>query len=203
MLTRTGSVKVLDFGLAKIETAETATKLTGAGTRWARPPTCRPNRRPVEVVDARSDLWSLGVVTYEMLAGRRRSRARTRWRHPRRADDHACASQDVAARRRPGAGRDREPDDGARSRSAHDHGGRGARSRLGLHARLSSGALRPVARPRTSRRVRLAAGGRRARRRRQWRRVVGAAQREGPLGAAGGAAGDHQAGRRGQVRRGV
>ena len=32
MLTGTGSVKVLDFGLAKVETAETITKLTGEGS---------------------------------------------------------------------------------------------------------------------------------------------------------------------------
>ena len=47
MLTTTGQLKVLDFGLAKIESGETATQLTRAGIRWARPPTCRPNR-PVE-----------------------------------------------------------------------------------------------------------------------------------------------------------
>ena len=71
------------------------------------------------------------------------------------------------------------------------------------HARLSSGitacrcAAADVA-PHAGR-----GRGRRARRRREWRRLVGAAQREGPLGAAGGAAGDHQARRRGQVRRGL
>ena len=48
MLTGTGSVKVLDFGLAKIETAETITKLTGEGAPSALPPTCRPNRPPVK-----------------------------------------------------------------------------------------------------------------------------------------------------------
>ena len=71
MLTGTGSVKVLDFGLAKIDTAETATKLTGDGTTLGTAAYMSPEQAAGELVDARSDLWSLGVVTHEMLAGRR------------------------------------------------------------------------------------------------------------------------------------
>ena len=71
MLTGTGSVKVLDFGLAKIEAAETATKLTGEGSTLGTAAYMSPEQAAGEVVDARSDLWSLGVVTREMLAGRR------------------------------------------------------------------------------------------------------------------------------------
>ena len=71
MLTGTGSVKVLDFGLAKIETAETATKLTGEGSTLGTAAYMSPEQAAGEVVDARSDIWSLGVVTREMLAGRR------------------------------------------------------------------------------------------------------------------------------------
>ena len=71
MLTGTGRVKVLDFGLAKIETAETVTKLTGEGSTLGTAAYMSPEQAAGEEVDARSDLWSLGVVTYEMLAGRR------------------------------------------------------------------------------------------------------------------------------------
>ena len=71
MLTGTGSVKVLDFGLAKIETGETATKLTREGSTVGTAAYMSPEHAAGEVVDARSDLWSLGVVTHEMLAGRR------------------------------------------------------------------------------------------------------------------------------------
>ena len=70
MLTATGRLKVLDFGLAKIETAETGTQLTRAGTTVGTAAYMSPEQAAGEVVDVRSDLWSLGVVTYEMLAGR-------------------------------------------------------------------------------------------------------------------------------------
>ena len=71
MLTGTGSVKVLDFGLAKIETAETITKLTGEGTTLGTAAYMSPEQAVGEDVDARSDSGRSGVVTYEMLAGRR------------------------------------------------------------------------------------------------------------------------------------
>jgi dienelactone hydrolase len=70
MLTATGQLKVLDFGLAKIETGETATQLTRAGSALGTAAYMSPEQAAGEVVDARSDLWSLGVVSYEMLAGR-------------------------------------------------------------------------------------------------------------------------------------
>ena len=70
MLTTTGEVKVLDFGLAKIEIDETATRLTRAGSTVGTAGYMSPEQAAGEVVDARSDIWSLGVVAYEMLAGR-------------------------------------------------------------------------------------------------------------------------------------
>ena len=70
MLTTTGQVKVLDFGLAKIETGETVTQLTRAGSTMGTAAYMSPEQAAGEAVDSRSDLWSLGVITYEMLAGR-------------------------------------------------------------------------------------------------------------------------------------
>jgi eukaryotic-like serine/threonine-protein kinase len=58
----------LDFGLARIETGETATQLTGAGSAVGTAQYMSPEQAAGDTVDARSDLWSLGVVTYEMLA---------------------------------------------------------------------------------------------------------------------------------------
>ena len=60
-------LKILDFGLAK--TGETA--LTESGMRLGTPAYMSPEQTHGEEVDARTDLWSLGVVLYEMLTGRR------------------------------------------------------------------------------------------------------------------------------------
>ena len=70
MLTSTGGLKVLDFGIAKIDTAETGTQLTHAGTAMGTASYMSPEQATGEAVDVRSDLWSLGIVTYEMLTGR-------------------------------------------------------------------------------------------------------------------------------------
>jgi tetratricopeptide (TPR) repeat protein len=67
MVTEEGVLKILDFGLAK--TGETA--LTATGVRLGTPAYMSPEQTRGEEVDPRSDLWSLGVVLYEMLTGQR------------------------------------------------------------------------------------------------------------------------------------
>jgi formylglycine-generating enzyme required for sulfatase activity/dienelactone hydrolase len=73
VLTPSGQVKVLDFGIAKVSTAdaETMARLTGAGTTVGTVAYMSPEQAAGEDVDARSDLWSLGVVTREILTGQR------------------------------------------------------------------------------------------------------------------------------------
>jgi serine/threonine protein kinase/Tol biopolymer transport system component len=66
-LTGDGMVKVLDFGIAKLK-GETGP--TRHGTLLGTPAYMAPEQTRGEAPDARADVWSLGVVLYEMLAGR-------------------------------------------------------------------------------------------------------------------------------------
>jgi eukaryotic-like serine/threonine-protein kinase len=67
-LTRDGVVKILDFGIAKL-TGEVGP--TRRDALLGTPAYMAPEQTQGEPVDARADVWSLGVVLYEMLAGRR------------------------------------------------------------------------------------------------------------------------------------
>ncbi len=66
MLTIEGAVKVVDFGLAKLARQ---TKLTRAGSTLGTVTYMSPEQARGSEVDQRSDIWSLGVVLYEMIAG--------------------------------------------------------------------------------------------------------------------------------------
>ena len=71
MVTADGQAKILDFGLAKHSTIETADEsLTREGAVLGTVRTMSPEQAGGEEVDARSDLYSLGVLLYEMLTGR-------------------------------------------------------------------------------------------------------------------------------------
>ena len=78
MLTPRRQVKVLDFGLAKVlptpqgvnTEAETEELLSRSGMIMGTMPYMSPEQLRGEVVDARTDIFSFGVVLYEMLTGR-------------------------------------------------------------------------------------------------------------------------------------
>ncbi|PYL77532.1 MAG: hypothetical protein DMF27_05670, partial [Verrucomicrobia bacterium] len=79
MLRPDGYVKVLDFGIAKLteqrpvpdldEIGTTAVLQTRAGLVLGTARYMSPEQTRGQTVDARSDIWSLGVVIYEMIAG--------------------------------------------------------------------------------------------------------------------------------------
>jgi serine/threonine-protein kinase len=78
MVTRDGRVKVLDFGLAKelrvtnsVEATIASAGRTEAGIVLGTPAYMSPEQIAGRAVDHRSDIFSLGILVYEMAAGRR------------------------------------------------------------------------------------------------------------------------------------
>jgi serine/threonine-protein kinase len=64
--------KVLDFGISKVADPEKAASLTGTGTLLGTPYYMSPEQAQTEKnIDARSDQYSLGVIMYECVTGRR------------------------------------------------------------------------------------------------------------------------------------
>ena len=69
MLTRTGDVKVMDFGIARAINDVSST-MTSASAVMGTAQYLSPEQARGEVVDARSDLYSTGVVLFELLTGK-------------------------------------------------------------------------------------------------------------------------------------
>jgi len=69
MLRADDSVSLIDFGLAKAN--ENDISLTGTREIFGTPYYMSPEQGHAEIIDARSDLYSLGVIFYEMLIGRK------------------------------------------------------------------------------------------------------------------------------------
>jgi eukaryotic-like serine/threonine-protein kinase len=75
VMTPEGRAKVLDFGLARRTAVAGASSISGtwpqAGTIAGTPAYMAPELLRNEKADARSDIWALGVLLYEMASGRR------------------------------------------------------------------------------------------------------------------------------------
>ena len=72
------AIKVLDFGIAKIDPNSVASRksipppqnLTRAGSVWGTPTYMAPEQAVGETVDARADIYAVGVLLYEMITGK-------------------------------------------------------------------------------------------------------------------------------------
>ena len=66
MITKSGLIKIMDFGLAKIGGTS---QITRFGTTLGTTAYMSPEQARGEKVDTRTDIWSMGVIFYEMLTG--------------------------------------------------------------------------------------------------------------------------------------
>ena len=62
--------KIIDFGIAKLSRDMVAQSLTHVGAVMGTPEYMAPEQVRAEKVDARSDIWAMGVLLFEMLAGK-------------------------------------------------------------------------------------------------------------------------------------
>lgn len=69
IVTSDGIVKILDFGLSKVQAAPS--DLTRTGTILGTASYMSPEQARGEAMDGRTDVWSLGVVLFELLTGRK------------------------------------------------------------------------------------------------------------------------------------
>ncbi len=88
MLTKRGDVKLVDFGVAKLSDR---TELTRTGVTFGTIAYMAPEYVLGQAADPQTDVWALGVVLYEMLAGKRPFDGEHAHRHDERDREHRTA----------------------------------------------------------------------------------------------------------------
>lgn len=74
ILFHNGEIKLSDFGLCKlVEENKEIIELTsqGVGTYWYQPPECFEMGPNPPMISSKVDVWSVGVICYELLYGQR------------------------------------------------------------------------------------------------------------------------------------
>jgi len=71
LLTQRGQPMLTDFGIAKVLDLEETLELTGTSAALGTPEYMAPEQATAKSVDHRADIYSLGVVLYEMVTGRK------------------------------------------------------------------------------------------------------------------------------------
>jgi len=73
ILFHSGEIKITDFGLCKVIEDSNTTRLEltsqGVGTYWYLPPECFETGDPPPKISTKVDIWSVGVIYYEMMFG--------------------------------------------------------------------------------------------------------------------------------------
>ena len=70
IVTLTGAVKIVDFGLAQFDAAEDTARLTETGLVAGTPPYMSPEQLRGQRTDARTDQFAFGALLYELVTGR-------------------------------------------------------------------------------------------------------------------------------------
>ena len=71
LITADGTPKISDFGIAKLAESEMTMDLTGANVSVGTPEYMSPEQGLGKPIDGRTDIYSLGVVLYEMVTGKK------------------------------------------------------------------------------------------------------------------------------------